>query len=667
VWFGTNGGGVSKYDGVTFANFTTKEGLCDNTVSSILEDRGGNLWFGTDGGVSEFDGKTFTTKEDLSNYIVLSMLEDGEGNLWFGTYGGGVSKYNYPRKGEVESFETFTSRDGLCDDAVLSMVFDDAGNLWIGTNKGVDRFDTSGYKKTGKKIFKHYGREEGFIGIECNQNAVCKDSKGDIWFGTVKRVVKYVSKNDRPNMVEPVTHITNLRLFSGDVDWSIYTDSVSKKSGLPVGLELPYNQNHITFDFIGVSLTIPEKVRYRCKLEGFDKNWSHIMREAHVTYSNLPPGKYTFRVIACNGDDVWNKKPTNYSFAIIPPFWRTWWFYFFCMMAGTGIIYTLVKMRIRNLERKRRILEEKVDMRTIQLKEEKGKVEKINEALKKIKDELEMRVEERTSELRVANKQLKKEIAERKKAEEEKEKIQAQFYQAQKMESIGRLAGGIAHDFNNLLTAIQGYTYLSMKKIDRSEPLHKYLGHVRDATVRGTDLTNQLLLFSRRHQMEFTSLNVNETVDDLLKMLSYLIGDDITVDINLQPDPWMVWGDKGNIEQVIMNLALNARDAMPKGGKLTIETQNVTLKKKDCEVIPESRPGRFVCLLVADMGIGMDGETVQNIFEPFFSTKEVGKGTGLGLSTAYGIIKQHEGWINVYSECGKGSVFKVYLPAHSTN
>ncbi len=165
--------------------------------------------------------------------------------------------------------------------------------------------------------------------------------------------------------------------------------------------------------------------------------------------------------------------------------------------------------------------------------------------------------------------------------------------------------------------------------------------------------------------MEFTPLNIKKMIDDLLKMLERLIGEDITITTHLEPDIWTVRVDKGNIEQVIMNLVVNARDAMPEGGRINIKAENVILEEEDCKAIPESRPGRFVCLSVEDTGEGMDKETMRHIFEPFFSTKEVGKGTGLGLSVVYGIVKQHEGWINVESEVGRGSTFKVYLPVSS--
>lgn len=245
----------------------------------------------------------------------------------------------------------------------------------------------------------------------------------------------------------------------------------------------------------------------------------------------------------------------------------------------------------------------------------------------------------------------------------EKKKLEAQLRQAHKMEAIGILAGGVAHDFNNLLTSIQMNTEMAILKADESDPQYRYLKQIRTTVIRAADLARQLLIFSRKQPMQLTHLNINTLVEDLLKMLQRLIGEDITMKIELAPEPWTIKADAGNIEQVIMNLAVNSRDAMPDGGTLTIKCDNVTLDELYCRNIPEARPGRFVHLSVTDTGIGMNKETIQHIFEPFFSTKEAGKGTGLGLSVVHGIVKQHQGWINVYSEKGMGSVFSIYFPA----
>ncbi|MDY7041237.1 MAG: ATP-binding protein, partial [Chloroflexota bacterium] len=238
-----------------------------------------------------------------------------------------------------------------------------------------------------------------------------------------------------------------------------------------------------------------------------------------------------------------------------------------------------------------------------------------------------------------------------------------QLRQSQKMEAIGRLAGGVAHDFNNLLTAVTGYSWLLLKGLDDDDPMRKDIEEIKKAARRGSSLTRQLLAFSRRQVLQPTVLDLNSVVSDMEKMLRRIIGEDIDLSTMLDLELGRTKADPGQIEQVIMNLAVNARDAMPQGGKIIIKTENVTLNESHVQVIPEARPGRFVCLSVVDTGIGMDKETTRRIFEPFFSTKE--NGTGLGLAVVYGIVRQHGGWINVTSEPEQGSTFEVYLPVFS--
>lgn len=256
-------------------------------------------------------------------------------------------------------------------------------------------------------------------------------------------------------------------------------------------------------------------------------------------------------------------------------------------------------------------------------------------------------------------------ITGRKRAEEEKEKLQRQLLHSQKIEAVGTLAGGIAHDFNNILTAIQGYTDLLMCEVDEAHPFYRDLKQIHIATARASNITRQLLLFSRRQPMDFTVVNINRAVEDILKMLAHLIGENVVIETDLHKDLWSAMADVSNMEQVIMNLAINARDAMPEGGKITIKTENITLSDEQYAASDEMRPGKFVCISIADTGIGIKKELTPRIFEPFFTTKDPGKGTGLGLSVVYGIVKQHKGWINVYSEPGQGTIFKIYIPAFS--
>ena len=257
---------------------------------------------------------------------------------------------------------------------------------------------------------------------------------------------------------------------------------------------------------------------------------------------------------------------------------------------------------------------------------------------------------------------ITRDVTERKQAEATMESLQEQLRQSQKMEAIGRLAGGIAHDFNNLLTIIKGYSQLSMIELKEDNPLKKNIERIHGATDRAANLVRQLLAFSRRQIMEVKVLDLNAILRNLDNMLRRVIGEDIELVTVLAEDLGRVKSDPSWIEQAIMNLAVNARDAMASGGKLTIETGNVDLDEAYTGGHVAVEPGRYVMLSVSDTGAGMSPEVMERLFEPFFSTKEKDKGTGLGLSTVYGIVKQSEGDIWVYSEPGKGATFKIYLP-----
>jgi two-component system cell cycle sensor histidine kinase/response regulator CckA len=255
-----------------------------------------------------------------------------------------------------------------------------------------------------------------------------------------------------------------------------------------------------------------------------------------------------------------------------------------------------------------------------------------------------------------------RDITSRKRAEEEHEELQAQLIQAQKLESIGNLAGGIAHDFNNLLTTILGCAELMLVDIPNDDPLRESIEGIKAAGERAASLTRQLLAFSRRQVLQPEVMNLNETTRNMEKMLRRMIREDIELQTILAPDLGQVEADVSQIEQVIVNLVVNARDAMPGGGKITIKTENVYLDDTYAQDRAGVTPGPYVMLSVSDTGMGMTEDVQAQVFEPFFSTKEKGKGTGLGLSTVYGIVKQSKGNIWVYSEPGKGATFKVYLP-----
>ncbi|NVN91460.1 MAG: PAS domain S-box protein [Desulfuromonadales bacterium] len=255
-------------------------------------------------------------------------------------------------------------------------------------------------------------------------------------------------------------------------------------------------------------------------------------------------------------------------------------------------------------------------------------------------------------------------ITERKRAEEERINLETQLHQAQKMESVGRLAGGVAHDFNNMLGVILGHACLVLMEMAPSHPYHANLEEIRKATERSADLTRQLLVFARKQAIAPITLDMNSTVAGMLKMLQRLIGENIDLTWHPRDGLWAVKVDQSQIDQILANLCVNARDAITDVGRITIETENCTLDEGFCALHAGSIPGEYVRLTVCDNGCGMDKETQDQIFDPFFTTKGVGKGTGLGLSMVYGAVKQNNGYIDVYSEPGQGTTFTIYLPRH---
>lgn len=257
---------------------------------------------------------------------------------------------------------------------------------------------------------------------------------------------------------------------------------------------------------------------------------------------------------------------------------------------------------------------------------------------------------------------IARDITERKRAEAEREKLQDQLLESQKMESVGRLAGGVAHDFNNMLQAIFGYVSLAIEDLPPGSATHEYILQIQHVATRAAGLTRQLVAFARKQAIRPVVLDLNATVDNTLRMLRSLIGEDIQLDWLPGRDLWHVKVDPTQLDQVLANLTINARDAIKATGKLTIETCNAVLDDAYVAAYPECMPGQYVMLAVSDTGCGMDKETLSHLFEPFYTTKEPGKGSGLGLATVFGIVKQNKGIINVYSEPGQGTTFKIYLP-----
>lgn len=348
IWFGTREG-ASRFDLSTgrFRNYTTADGLGGNHIYRVFRDSKGNLWFGALGGVlSMFDGTAFRKFEQadgMAHRFILSITEDKNRNMWFGSYGGGLYKY------DGKEFKNYTIEDGMTTESPYSLIADDKNNIWIGHSRGIDKLNL----ETGK--FSFYGKQDGFLGVEANPNAVCLDKDGSIWFGTIMGAVKFNPGADRPNTIEPKTTLTGLKIFM-------------KEAVFPHDATFSYDENHLTFSFVGISLTTPEKVLYQYKLEGFDKDWSPGYTSLNeAVYSNIPPGTYTFMVRAANNDGLWNSEPVKYKFFVKPPFWQTAAFYIGMGVFILFLLYGADKVRTKNLQTAKKKLEENVKQRTVEL------------------------------------------------------------------------------------------------------------------------------------------------------------------------------------------------------------------------------------------------------------------------------------------------------------
>lgn len=349
MWFGTTAG-VSVYDGKSTRNFISGRENIGKNIRSIFEDKQGNMWFASSNGIFKYDGKTFvnyTTENGLSDNNVVSILQDSRHDLWIGT-SNGITHYDGKTFSKISIDEKYNSNN------VNFMLLDSLEHLWIGTNNGIYELNTAAYYEQKEAHFSHYTNFEGLRSLECNQNTAYEDHNGNLWFGTSEGILRYSSPQEQAvnTVKEPLIHITGIRLFLQPMDWSAFSDSEDSVTGLPRNLSIDYRKKYLTFDYIGISLSNPSSVRYKFMLVGFDQDWSPPTDATFATYSNLPSGKYTFKVIACNKNNVWNTVPATFSFEITPPFWLTWWFFVACFAFTAGIIWLLYRWRVSEIKRK---------------------------------------------------------------------------------------------------------------------------------------------------------------------------------------------------------------------------------------------------------------------------------------------------------------------------
>ena len=385
IWCGTSGG-ISRYNGIKFLNSSTEKMIMhDDGVKTIIEDEKGNIWYGTAGGLARYarNGilKTFDEVEGLKQKDVNSIVEGTNGNIWIGTNTGGLYKFNV-HKPDTAAIEFVANDSLLASNSIHALVFQDDKTLIVVTNKGFDKLTLDASEKIIK--VKNYDATDGFIGVECNDNAAYKDSKGDIWFGTVNGLTRYSPALEKKSAAPPQTHISGLQLFYKNIDWSAKADSITPWFNLPASLTLPYYENNLTFYFSAISLSNPEKIKFRYMLEGRENEWSPARADDHANFSGLSDGMYTFKVKACDANGNWSA-PSEFTFTITPPWYKTIWFYLSCMAIILLSVYSYIKFREKKLIEEKKILEEIVTERTEEVVKQK---EQLSEKNREITDSI---------------------------------------------------------------------------------------------------------------------------------------------------------------------------------------------------------------------------------------------------------------------------------------
>ena len=625
VWVGTRRGLVFVDEDGEVKVFDHVIG--ETAVLSLIKGQDDALWvgmnagglqildwqFSAEGPVIEGTRWQGTAANGWTDLSIWSMDRSPDGKVWLGTNGDGVLGASL--RGGTAQVEQLTVEDGLINNFVWQVASDSAGSLWLFTNQGLDRYFPS--RPEGER-FRHYGLGDGLRTLEGAAAAILEDHQERLWFGTSHGVMRFDPGQDIDNSLPPRVLIRE-----------VVTDDGRRLSS---GAILGPGPISLSVAVTALSFRREDRIRFRYRLIGDEGKWSQFIAQDTINFVGIGAGEYALEVEAINESGVASPNPAVFHLEVRPGFWGHWEVRLLGAFLLMAAIFALARFRVRHLEKERRRLESLVAVRTL--------------------------------ELRRQNQSLEKEIEERTKAEQEHNKLEEQLRQSEKMEAVGRLAGGVAHDFNNLLTTITGYCDLLGDQLAEDDPKRADLKEIQQASQRAARLTHQLLAFSRKQEIVPTTLHLNAVVDEVSRMLERLIGEHIRLRFELDAAPDTVVCDRGQLEQVLMNLVLNARDSVSTGGSISIRTRYEVREHELAGQFGGPVPaGAYVVLEVLDTGHGMDKEVLSRIFEPFFTTKAESEGTGLGLATVYGAVCQNKGFVHVDSTLGEGTQFSVRFPA----
>lgn len=628
LWFATYGSGVSKFDGVNFTNYGVEQGLSGNNILSILQDSDGNFWFGTDtGGITFYDGKKFihyTKKEGFFSNIIYSIIQDRSGIIWFGTGGSGVVKF------DGKSFTAYTDETAPNSNYILSLLEDSHGNIWMGSRFGVlvlqDTVLQNKQEDSEMPHFRYYDYEDGFTGIGCNIGSIAETSDGIVWIGTNDRLTLFNPDGDKIRIVKPELQITGIQLFNETIPWTRLSgkndstlllhngvkvgkfrfDGLLKWYGIPENLSLRFNNNYLTFSYIGISITQNSKITYQYKLEGLDEDWNPPTTRTEATYGNLSHGDYAFVVRSNSGSRTWSKE-IRYPFSIRAPWWKTFWFYFLFILVLVILIYSLFLYRLRKLKSDKQLLE--------------------------------LKVQEQTLEITRKNQELQKSNAEKDK-----------FF------SI------IAHDLRSPFSGFIGLTEQMADDLSgfTTTEIQKIAESLKASATNIYGLLENLLDWAKMQQgrLPFNperiqlSTIVNESITSLREPARIK---KIDILANIRNEVF-VSADTNMLQVIIRNLVSNSVKFTSEGGRIIISDKNVT--------------GDFIEISVSDTGIGMSPFFIKKIFMIEEKTNRKGtageQSTGLGLVLCKEFVEKHSGRIWVESEEGKGSTFYFTIPSIKT-
>lgn len=705
IWLSTNTG-LYYLDGKNFVKLHEKF-QPKSFVRKMFNGTDSTVYFATSGhgvySLKDNKWRHYYSGSDINRNKVYALLPNYKGM----TLVGSINGLHFIRGDSLVKFNAGFS----IENPVYFIIRDNDQRLWFGTDAGVFRWD--------EKAFKNFNVVHGLAGMETNRSAGYVDHQGRIWIGTDRGVSVYDERCCKHNEIRPEIKLTTLNVEDKkfDLEHKIKLDHSQNTLTFNFLCISFVNENEISFE-------------YKLEGFDKDWVRSPKMFRPTIRFIHLSPGAYRFHIRAKDLRGNWSSVASSPEIVINSPFWQSWWFYLVLTSILALLIYLAVSLMARRKYSRRLEKQVEQRTRELKQSEEKyrtlfqesrdaiftstpeGRFLEINPAAVRlfgydsaeellavdIPQALYFDINERHAfqekmstdgfvtnfEMRLRRKDGKpikallsstavydeqgsviayrgflKDIT-------ENLELKERLAHAQRMESVGLLAGGIAHDFNNILGGILGYASLLKLKINEDDPHYKYIDTIEESAVRGADLTNQLLVFARKKEGKRAHIDLNRIVEETVKIIRSTFPKTIEIEKSLSNNTVTVLGDETQLHQIVMNLCVNARDAINEKGIISFKTGRVKLDKISAQKYVDAVPGEYVVLDVGDTGVGMDSAVQKKIFEPFFSTKEQGKGTGLGLSMVYGFVRSHEGFIDVKSALGKGTLFRIFLPANAS-